>query len=775
VRSGFATWCRETGASLYANKAQFWWQLVTAVFVLAYLASLFAIKRPHSGYISSWDGWMGGIASILPIVPIYLRVRSTSRLRGAWIAMGAGVVLYNAANLIYVFHDQNLTPVPSPAPSDVPYLLSYLAWAVGVVMMTQGSFGAVKASLRLDGAVTGLAIAAAAGMLWFDPVLSVSGRPLQVIVGMSYPLFDLVLLVLLVAGLAPLRYRPNLATLLLMLGVTAFVVGDIIYLNQVAADTYVGGTPLDGTWSIGIWLIGLAAWPREDRRLMPRQVSTAVPMGITLVPIFFGGISVAVLVTSLVHNTSKVTSLLALAALCLVIVRMGMTLRDVRVVEQENFRVARVDDLTGLRNRRAFFEDGGSRLLSLVDSHKLGIILIDLDGFKEINDSLGHACGDDLLRIVGSRFVARIHDRGVVSRLGGDEFACTCEIASLDEIVGIGEELVESLTDPISLDGVTVRVSASVGIAVSPEHGTTETELLRSADVAMYEAKESHSAVRVYRAEDDMNTRDRLAMIDDLRAAIEARALTLHFQPTLDLRTGSVRGVEALVRWRHPRFGLLYPEDFVPLAERVGLICSMTRLILELAVEQQARLDDAGHRLQMSVNISRFDLIDAGLPSFIVALLDRYGIEPSRLTLEVTESSLGEHPTRSSESIERLRERGIRISIDDFGVGYSSMSQLLELRVDELKIDKSFVLALGHDHRARAVIGATIDIARALKLTLVAEGIEDSATLKAVHDMGIDIAQGYFIACPFTQRQLDEFLMHPSTIVQRETGHPAKP
>jgi EAL domain-containing protein (putative c-di-GMP-specific phosphodiesterase class I) len=223
------------------------------------------------------------------------------------------------------------------------------------------------------------------------------------------------------------------------------------------------------------------------------------------------------------------------------------------------------------------------------------------------------------------------------------------------------------------------------------------------------------------------------------------------------------------VRWRHPTFGLLYPEDFVPLAERVGLIRSMTRLVIELAIEELARLDASGNHLQMSVNISRYDLIDEALPSHIVSLLAARQITPQRLTLEITESSLGDDPEHSRASIERLRACGIRISIDDFGVGYSSMSQLLQLPVDELKIDKTFVLALGVDHRARAVIAATIDLARALDLALVAEGIEDSEALKAVHEMGIDIAQGYFIACPFTADQLDEFLMHPSRIVEKAT------
>jgi len=762
----------DTAVSVRSNPAMLWAQLVTAGLVLAYVASLLFVRRPHSGYTTAWDGWVGNIASLLPIVLIAMRVRSTAVLRGAWIAMGAGVLLYNVANLVYFFHDQNLHPIPAPAPSDVPYLLSYVAFVIGVAMMTQRAFGAVRVSIRLDGAITGLAIGAAAGMVWFDPILKVSGRPLEVAVGMSYPLFDLVLLVLLVSGLAPMHYRPDRSTALLMMGMTSFVIGDVIYLNQVAAGTYVGGTPLESTWAIGIWLIGLAAWPRLERRAAPRTKATGVPSGISLVPIVFGAISVVVLAASLVHPTSKVTLLMALGAICLVIVRMGLTLRDVKVVEQRSFQVARVDELTGLSNRRAFFEESEERITSMGRDGTLGFVLIDLDGFKEINDSLGHACGDDLLRVVAKRFQRSLANRGTVARIGGDEFACICEVGSPGEAVAIGETLVASLQNPISLDGVTVRVGASLGISVFPDHGDTQEELLRCADVAMYEAKHLHTPVRVYNPDADMHTRDRLAMIDDLREAIDARALTLHFQPTLDLKSGSVHGVEALVRWRHPTFGLLYPEDFVPLAERIGLINSMSRLVLELAAEELVRLDRAGHRLQMSVNLSRHDLLDEGLAAFIDEVLANNGVAAARLTLEITESSLGEDPALTKASIERLRARGIRISIDDFGVGYSSLSQLLELTVDELKIDKSFVLALSTDERARAVIGATIQVARALHLDIVAEGIESSQSLKAVHELGIDIAQGYFIACPFTTDQLDEFLMHPDSIVAHASGPP---
>jgi diguanylate cyclase (GGDEF)-like protein len=737
--------------------------VLVAVVVLVYVGSTIFVRPPASGYSSFWDGWIGNVASVLPLLPIALRIRSTKHFRGAWLAMAAGVALYNAGDLIYLWHDQNLNPIPSPAPSDAAYLASYVCFAIGIVMLTQRNFGKMRISTRLDGAITGLAIGSAAGMLWFDAVLKVSGRPLQVVVGMAYPLMDMVLIIVLIAGLAPARYRPNAPTTLLMLGMTAFVIGDVVYLNEVAANTYVQGTILDSTWVIGMWLMGVAAWAR-DRRETPRSLTTSLPRGLSSVPIIFGSLSVLVLVISLVHHTSRVTSLLALAALCLVIVRMAMTLREVRGAEEDSFHSARVDELTGLGNRRAFFENDVTRFATLEHGRRLGIVLVDLDGFKEINDSLGHASGDELLQIASRRLENVNAGRGEISRIGGDEFACTFDVGSIAEVVAIGNEMAQVIANPIVIGGMTVRVSASMGIAVYPDHGSVLTDLLRCADIAMYEAKQSRMVVRLYRPESDTRTRDQLALLDDLRTVIWERELVVHFQPTLDLRTSEIRGVEALARWRHPTFGLLYPKDFVPLAERTGLIHELTKAVLHRSISELARLHRSGYVLQMSVNISRYDLLDDDLPDLIAQQLDRHGLPARCLTLEITETSLVEEPAHAKRSIERLRSLGVRISIDDFGVGYSSMSQLLQLSVDELKIDKSFVLALGVDDRARAVISATIALARALGLTVVAEGIENLHSLAVVSSLGVDLGQGYFVAVPFSSPQLAEFLANPDAV-----------
>jgi diguanylate cyclase len=508
--------------------------------------------------------------------------------------------------------------------------------------------------------------------------------------------------------------------------------------------------------------MGIAAWGREDRRSLPRKRRSSVaPPGIALVPIVFGFLSLGLLALSLSHHDDAAASDMALGALGVVIVRMAMTLRELRR-GAENFRDARTDQLTALQNRRAFLEDAEAKLEAAHEPDHIGVLLVDLDGFKEINDSLGHHCGDELLRIVATRFERKIANRGSVARLGGDEFASTCVVSSSQELVVVAQELAETLFDPISLDGVTVRVGASIGVAISPDHGLTHSDLLRSADVAMYEAKRSRSIVCVYHPDHDLNSRERLELIDELRTAINTRSLTLHYQPTLNLHTETVVGVEALVRWHHPRQGLLQPDSFVPLAERVGLIPQLTRAVLEMAIDEAARLDRYGHPLQMSVNISRHDLVDEDLPVFIDQLLEQHEVPHSRLTLEVTESCIGSDPERAKRSIDELRARGIRISIDDFGVGYSSMSQLLQLPIDELKIDKSFVLALEEDDRARAIISSTVELARALKLVVVAEGAEKTGNLNSLAYLGVDIVQGFFIARPLTSHELHRFLEDPA-------------
>jgi diguanylate cyclase len=752
--------------ALGSIRPEWWLQAVIAAIIVAYGVSTLVVHRPPSGYNTFWDGWVQNIASALPAIPLLLRARRSPRLRSAWLAMAAGCVLYTMADLVFIYHDQNLNPIPSPAPSDAFFLSCNLAFIIGFAILSQSSFGRVHASVRLDGAIAGLAIAAVAGVVWFEPVLHLSGRPFQAAVDLAYPVCDLVLIVLIVAGLAPQHFRPNRTTFLLMTGVGFSVVGGVIFLLKATAGTYVPGTLLGATWLLSFFFIGLTATLRDRRRTGGARAPINSSAGIAVVPVVFGVVSLAVLATSIYRHDSSVVMILAIAALALVICRMAASLREVRQ-SIDNYQDARTDFLTGLPNRRSFLERLELTLSAEPDAARAtGVLLVDLDGFKEVNDALGHTAGDDLLCVVAKRFENRLGQRGVLARLGGDEYACYCPAIDEADLVAIAHELLETLSDPCVLDGTSVRVGASIGVALSGSDARTNGELLRCADVAMYDAKRTHLVVSAYRPESDPHSRERLALIDALRDAISSRTLVMYYQPTVNMQTGIIKGVEALVRWPHPSLGLLFPDAFIPLAEQNGLMPQLTRAVLDMAVGQAARLDRAGHRLHMSVNISRYDLVDEELASYVDGVLALNDFPPERLTLEVTESALGGDPERAERCVRQLRTLGVRVSIDDFGVGYSALSQLLGLAIDEVKIDKSFTIELTSDPRAQAIVRATIELARALSLTLVAEGIETEEVLRTLQNLGAEVGQGYLFARPLPSEQLDEYLAEPARVHQ---------
>jgi diguanylate cyclase len=749
---------------LRSIRPEWWLQVFIAATIVAYGVSTLVVHRPPSGYNTIWDGWVQNIASALPVIPILLRARRSPKMRSAWLAMAAGVMLYTIADLVFIYHDQNLVPIPAPAPSDAFFLSCNVAFIIGIAILTQSSFGRVHASVRLDGAIAGLAIAAVAGLFWFEHVLHLSGRPFQAAVDLAYPIFDLVLIVLLVAGLAPQHFRPNRTTVMLMTGVGFSVTGGVIFLNQATDGTYRAGTLLGASWLMSFFIIGLTATMRDRRRSGNDRASVSSSAGLAVVPVVFGVVSLAVLTNSIDRHDSVVVAMLAISALALVICRMAVSLREVRQ-SMANYQDARTDYLTGLPNRRAFLERLESSLNSGPDpAGGTGVLLVDLDGFKEVNDALGHTAGDVLLCVVAKRFENRLGSRGVLARLGGDEYAFFCPVTNEDELVAMAYELVATLSDPCVLDGTSVRVGASIGVALGRADAGTSGELLRCADVAMYDAKRTHAGVSAYRPEADPHSRERLALIDALRDAISTRTLIMYYQPTLDMSTGTIRGLEALVRWPHPTLGLLYPDTFIPLAEQNGLMPELTRAVLDMAVGEAARLDRAGYALGMSVNISRYDLVDEDLARSVDGVLTLNGFPPERLTLEVTESALGGDPQRAERCVCQLRSLGVRVSIDDFGVGYSSMSQLLGLAIDELKIDKSFTLALTSDPRAQAIVRSTIELARALSLTLVAEGIETEEVLLTLQGLGAEVGQGYLIARPLPSEQLEAYLARPTDI-----------
>jgi diguanylate cyclase (GGDEF)-like protein len=374
-------------------------------------------------------------------------------------------------------------------------------------------------------------------------------------------------------------------------------------------------------------------------------------------------------------------------------------------------------------------------------------MILDLDRFKEVNDSLGHQYGDQLLIEVGTRLRTAVGAAGFVARLGGDEFAVL--LAGIDEedvAVRIGRRLLRSLEQPVPLHGLEIEVGASLGLAIAPVHATDPAALLKRADMAMYDAKASTGGLRVYEPDSEADNPRRLMLVSELRTALSRGRIEVHVQPQARTVTGEVTAVEALVRWNHPELGSIPPDEFIPVAERSGLIGLVTTRVLDLALAAVADWRRQGVDLSVAVNLSTRSLHDADLVEEISRLLRRHGVPASRLTLEVTESSVMADPARAIALLHQLRALGIRLSVDDFGTGYSSLSYLKSLPVSEVKIDRSFVTGLSSQGEDVAIVRAIVDLGRHLGLEVVAEGVEDQPTWDLLGSMGCDLVQGWHLA-----------------------------
>ncbi len=417
---------------------------------------------------------------------------------------------------------------------------------------------------------------------------------------------------------------------------------------------------------------------------------------------------------------------------------------------------ARHDALTGLPNRTSFHEAIAEAITA--EREPAFVLLMDLDRFKEVNDTLGHRYGDVLLREVAARFTAQLGKHDQLARLGGDEFAIVGRGGGQSEGVELARRIVASLRGRMELEHFVVDVQASIGIALFPEHGTDVEALLQRADVAMYHAKENRSGVALYDERYDDHSPAKLALTAELRTALTGEEIIAWYQPEIELATGRVLAVEALVRWQHPRLGLLAPSTFITMAEQTGLVNAMTERVIALSLRQISEWSAAGIDTTVAVNISPQVLVDPGFTARLQAALERAAVPAGRLKLEVTESALMADPEVARATLLELDRRGIEISIDDFGTGYSSLAYLADLPVSEVKIDRSFVRRMTAGSRESIIVNSTIDLAHHLGMRAVAEGVEDPRMLLELERLGCDAAQGYSISRPMTPHDTTSWL-----------------
>jgi diguanylate cyclase (GGDEF)-like protein len=537
------------------------------------------------------------------------------------------------------------------------------------------------------------------------------------------------------AGLALSRWRVSLALLCALAGLALLgVLGPARALAAIA--------------------LFIAAFVRERRAEPGPQFS---PVVLTAV-LGFALISLTLL------TVGQFVSLPAVAAvLAIVTVLAGMARAGLTVIQRlrESDRQAITDDLTGLGNRRYLMDRLADSIAAAgARGEELALLLVDLDGFKELNDTLGHHAGDEVLRQIGPRMSGLLRHEDTLARLGGDEFAVVLHPGDEATASVAGLRLRAALERPFAVGGMRVHIDASVGIALYPDHARDALGLLQRADVAMYEAKRARTGHEVYLPARDRHSRERLALIGELRGAIDGGQLVLHYQPKAELATGQVRGVEALVRWAHPQRGLLIPADFLPIAEQIGLMRALTAFVVDRALDEIAERRREGYDLSVAVNLGPADLLDLGLPSEIERLLRRRRFPPDRLRLEVSEDVVMVDPERTLDVLAALREIGVRTALDDFGAGHASLGHLKQLRVDELKIDRSFVIRLLEDQQDAAIVRTMVDLGRRLGLRVVAEGVESLEAWAQLTAWVCHEAQGHFLARPMPTGELATWLAH---------------
>ncbi|MGW5149489.1 diguanylate cyclase domain-containing protein [Rhodococcus koreensis] len=673
----------------------------------------------------------------------------------AWALVALGMTSWGVGDVLATSW---VTDGQSPSVADPLKLAFYPLVYAGLVMLLRARVRRIPTEIWLDAVTAGLTLAALAAALAFGPIDSVAdGSPATVIVGLAYPVGDVLLLTLAVGALAMLGWRAEQRWVLLVAGFTLFAVADTVYLFRSAAGHEVE-IWVDALPHVAVMLVAVASWRAPGRG----KTGQLPGLGIWVPPLVCTAAAVGLLVVDHDARLPRLAVLLAALSLVAVAARFAVTYRDV-VVLADSHREASIDDLTNLANRRAIvaaltaaYDDQAVQPAGHHNRPGPGLLLMDVVRFKEINDSFGRHVGDQLLCQVADRLSRSVRPGDLPARLDGDAFAVLLpagtDLAGARALAG---RLLEAFREPFDLDEVTVRIEACVGIALCPQHCTNPQDLLQCAGVAMYRAKCSRRTIAVYDATEYQRGIEERQTVEELRTAITGGELTCYYQPKVSASDGRVHGVEALVRWEHPLRGLLLPDEFLPQAEQSGLMRPLTTRVLELALGQARSWLDRGISLTVAVNLSVTNLLDVDLVAEINRLLDDLRLPADTLILEITESVLMTDYIRARRVVEALQGLGIGLSIDDYGTGWSSLAYLQDLTVDELKLDRVFVARLASDPRSVAIVRSTVELAHSLGASLVAEGVEDEDTLRALRRYGCDVTQGHYHGRPLPPDQLD--------------------
>ena len=707
------------------------------------------------GQATTWrDAW---------VYDATISAASLSALRAAWtsagierrgrLAIAIGMVLWSTGDIIWEVWRHNFGSVPTPSVTDAFYLSMYPMVYVGLLLIVHSRARRPGLSVRIDALVVGLGVATIYSFIITPVARGTTGGIPAIVTEMAYPVGDLLLAVFVVALLAELGWSADRFMILFAVGCVVFSVADSHFLLLNAAGTYQEGTIFDTGWPLGLLLWSLAVHqsePHASHRQRGTLASLLAPIGVTVTSV------VILLVASRIRIPTHVL-VLATAALLAVLARMALAFREVADTAEAR-RQALTDDLTGLPNRRRLAQHISASLTTDEPSPH-ALLLLGLNHLREICDAFGHGVGDQLLIDVSRRLAAVTNDSQLLVRFSEEEFALWTPV----ELGGaapsaFATDLLQALAQPLLVDKVALTVKASVGIAQFPEHALHEVDLLRHADLAMLSARRSGAGFEVCEVAGLDAGRRQIMLTEELREAIESDQLICQYQPKMEIITGRIVGVEALVRWRHPGGNLLGPADFLLIATEAGLLSGLSRRVLSVAIAEGAEWARRGIHIKTSVNLNVTDLLDESLVRFVSQLLYQHGMAATSLMVEVTEETFMREPEQVRRQLVALHELGIGLSIDDYGSGYSSLAYLRTIPADEIKLDRMFVEGVASSAVDQSIVAATVVLAHSLGLSLVVEGVESQADLTMLASLGCDIAQGYYLSPPLTAKHLEEWL-----------------
>ena len=693
------------------------------------------------------------------------------RQRTAWVCLTVGLAGWAGGSALWIFYEQVLHQFPFPSLADASYLLFPIGAGLAMVLFPAGYSGQSRTRFMLDGLIVAGALFEISWVLVLQDVYEAGGTSgFALALSIAYPAADIAILTVAVLVLARARTGRRTTLAMLTAGVVLMALSDSAFAYLTAHDRYFSGHFIDIGWAAAFLTFGMAAL--ISRRVphaevvMP-QVPSRVSLWLPYVPLLFAAVvcTPRYLFTPGLAPIYVSSTLLMSAVMARQFVVVRQNQRLLKMVADQALR----DTLTGLANRDLF----NDRLMHAVQLHEsdnqsVAVLSMDLDDFKLVNDSLGHPAGDALLIQAAERLLGCVRTSDTVARVGGDEFAVLMEgLPELSRLVA--HRVVAAFEEPFVIDGQQLLMRPSVGLAVASAANPdlSADMLLKQADVAMYSAKRSKSGglhtftpdmalvdPREFELPTDTSVSSErgaaVRLLGELRHAIDHGDLTVFYQPKFDLRSGNVVGVEALVRWPHPKRGLLGPAHFLPLVRKRGLMRAVTDIVLTQALDDAAEWQGLGIGVPIAVNVFAPSLGDLDLPTHIASALAERQLSPEDLTIEITEDFLLDNIDRTRSVLERLRQRGIRIAIDDFGSGYSALWYLRELAIDEVKLDRHFIAPIRVDARAAAVVRGVVDLAHVLGVTTVAEGVENAETADRLREFGCEVAQGYFYSPPIS-------------------------